>query len=78
MKLVETEQDIPENISIPIKGRSGDKFFTIQNDKQKRGIILYLTINNPSIPLFKNMSSGDFSETVILKSFPLIWIIKIC
>ena len=50
MKLVETEQDIPENISIPIKGRSGDKFFTIQNDKQKRGIILYLTINEPEHP----------------------------
>ena len=60
MKLVETEREIPENISIPIKGRSGDKFFTIQNDKQKRGIILYLTINNPRIPLFKNMSSGIF------------------
>ena len=39
MKFVETEQDIPENISIPIKGRSGAKFFTIRNDKQKRGII---------------------------------------
>ena len=50
MKLVETEQDIPENISIPIKGRSGDKFFTIQNDKQKRGVILYLTINKPEHP----------------------------
>ena len=60
MKLVETEQDILEYISIPIKGGSGDKFFTIQNDKQRRGIILYLTINNPRIPLFKNMSSGIF------------------
>ena len=77
MKLVKTEPDIPENISIPIKGRLGDKFFTIQNDKQKRDVILYLTINNLSIPLFKNMSSGIFSGTVILKSFPLIWIITI-
>ena len=50
MKLVETEQDIPENISIPIKGRSGGKFFTIQNDKQKRGVILYLLINKPEHP----------------------------
>ena len=50
MKLVETEQDIPENICIPIKGRSGDKFFTIQNDKHKRGVILYLTINKPEHP----------------------------
>ena len=77
MKLVETEQDILENISIPVKGRSGDKFLTIQNDKQKRGVILYFTISNPSIPLFKKMSSGIFLGTVILKSFPLIWIIKI-
>ena len=77
MKLVETEQDILENISIPIKGRSADKFLTIQNDKQKRGVILYLTISNPSIPLFKNMSSGIILGTVTLKSFPLIWIIKI-
>ena len=50
MKLVETEQDIPENIYIPIKGRSGDTFFTIQNDKQKRGVLLYLTINKPEHP----------------------------
>ena len=51
MKLVETEKDIPENISIPIRGRSGDKFFTIQHDKQKRGVILYLTINKPEHPI---------------------------
>ena len=51
MKLVETEQDIPENISIPIRGRLGDKFFTIQNDKQKRGVIWYLTINKPEHPI---------------------------
>ena len=78
MKLVETEQDIPQNISLPIKGRSWDKIFTIQNDKQKRGIILYLTINKPRIPLFKNMSKGYFSGAVILKSFPGIWITTIC
>ena len=44
MKLVEAEQDILENICIPIKGRSGDKFFTIQNDKQKKGY--YFIFNN--------------------------------
>ena len=79
MKLVETEQDIPENISIPIKGRSGDKFFTIQNDKQKRGIILYLTIlliTRASLCL--KTCRAIFSGTVIFKSFPLIWITKIC
>ena len=41
-KLVEAEQDIPANISIPIKGRSGDKFLTIQNDSKKGGVILKL------------------------------------
>ena len=71
MKLVETEQDMPENISIPIKGHSGDKFFTIQNDKQKRGIILYLTITNPSIPLFKYISSGIFQGQWYLSLFRL-------
>ena len=50
MKLVEPEQDIPENISIPINGHSGHKFFTIENDKQKRDVILYLTINKPEHP----------------------------
>ena len=44
MKLVETDQDIPENNSIPIKGRPGAKFFTIQNDKQKKGC--YFIFNN--------------------------------
>ena len=71
MKLVETGQDIPENISIPKKWSSGDKFFTIQNDKQKRGIILYVTINNPRIPLFKNMSSGIFQGQWDLSLFRL-------
>ena len=41
MKLVETEQDIPQNISIPIKGRSGDKFFTIQTIN-KKGVLFYI------------------------------------
>ena len=57
MKLMETEQDTPENISIPIKGRSGDKFFTIQNDKQKRGIILYLIINTRAFLSLKTFSA---------------------
>ena len=63
MKLVETEQDTPENISIPIKGHSLDKFFTIQNDKQKGGIILSLTINKPSILCLKRCRAVFFRDS---------------
>ena len=74
MKLVETEQDIPENISIPIKGRSGDKFFSLvtchslfkQTSKKENPSSCFTTA-----PLKNSNACNSFQDTVsvILSDF---------
>ena len=44
MKLVETQQDIPDNTSTPRKGRSEDKSLTIENDEQKKEVSFYCCV----------------------------------